>query len=95
MKKLLLFISAACTTFSVFVQDYYPIKQNDIYFFGNLPLKVDSVKVEAQDSVYYLYKQIRRLDQNSNCAYTALGDSWLGDSVRVQPDGSCIFVNKF
>ncbi len=99
MKNLLLFIGAACATFTTSAQDYYPVKVKDIYYYTNdalsdaFPLKIDSVKLEGKDSVYFMYKQIRRLESES-CTYTSLGDSWLGNSIRVKEDGTMLFANR-
>ncbi len=102
MKELLLFISALCTSFSIFAQDYYPIKKNDVYYFSDAnlndvyPILIDSVKAFGQDSVYYMYKQVRWTGKiGSSCDYTNLGDSWLGDSIVVKQDGTCIFLNVY
>ncbi|MBY0427242.1 MAG: hypothetical protein K2Q22_16525, partial [Cytophagales bacterium] len=84
-------------------QNYYPVNRKDIYYFSDssnsavFSLKIDSVKAVGQDSVYYMFKQIRPRKSplpNLSCNYNGQGDSWLGNTIRVKPDGSCILLNR-
>ncbi|MBC7389279.1 MAG: hypothetical protein H7329_08725, partial [Opitutaceae bacterium] len=98
----ILLISLTCILFNIIIQaqDYYPLKAKNVYNFTTnsspyfFPLKIDSVKLVGIDSVYYLFKQIKPAIQNSNCKYTLLGDSWIGETIKIQPNGFITFVNK-
>ncbi|MBY0427243.1 MAG: T9SS type A sorting domain-containing protein [Cytophagales bacterium] len=103
MKNLL--FTVFCLTFVQFTfgQNYYPVNRKDIHYYSDssksvaFALKIDSVKKIGQDSVYYMYKQIRNRTNtgtNFRCEFTSLGDSWFGNTIKISPEGSCVILNK-
>lgn len=99
MNKLLLatLLVAAQT---VFAQHYRPIVPNDVYYFSTgksedlYPIKIDSLQTVGEDSIFYLYKQVRKQYVKEKCAITLQGDSWLGKTVQVSKTGTVQFYNS-
>lgn len=103
MKNLLFTICCFAFVQFSFGQNYYPVNRKDVYYYSDasksvaFALKIDSVKKIGQDSVYYMYKQIRNRTNsgtNFSCQYTSFGDSWFGNNIKISSDGSCVLLNK-
>lgn len=97
MKKLLL-ASLIGSALGAFAQDYQPIKKNEVYYFSNgktedlYPIQVDSAIQDGRDSVFFMYKQLRQINE-TGCGYTSLGDSWLGKYIALYKSGYVRFSN--
>jgi len=55
-----------------------------------LGMRVDSVRIQESDTIYYLLKNLQQVD--FNCFHTE-GPSWMGDRIRIRPDGETSFYN--
>jgi hypothetical protein len=58
---------------------------------GNiLGMRVDSVKNDGNDTVFYLLKNLQQVDYE---CYQLEGPSWMGDRITIKPNGESIFYN--
>lgn len=55
-----------------------------------LGMRVDSVGMEGNDTVFYLLKNLQQMDWN---CYLIDGPSWMGDRVKIHQNGETIFYN--
>ena len=108
MKLSLLFGAAILTVTSIFSQDYQVINsksykifsvpgekyQNESFDFKR-SLKVDSVHLLGEESVFYFSKEIGYLgDENGKC-FTPKGNSFLGKLAKIDQAGNTVFLNFF
>ncbi|MBK6345298.1 MAG: hypothetical protein IPF68_05075 [Bacteroidales bacterium] len=58
---------------------------------GNiLGMRVDSVRNDGNDTVFYLLKNLQQVDYE---CYHLDGPSWMGDRITIKPNGETIFYN--
>lgn len=77
-------------------QNYQTINSSQVNYFGTsnldyiLATRTDSVELDGLDSVFYSYKTYRSINVSEGYA----GASWIGNSVRIKPNGDNIFLNE-
>ncbi len=96
MKRLLLFGLVALWTLPAMGQNFQAIQDNGHRLFdsnhGLRAIRVDSTAFIEGDSVFYLSKTIQPIIDEWYC-YTPYGPSWMGDYIRMSPDGTHLFFN--
>jgi hypothetical protein len=95
MKKLALFLICTAFVCDGSAQNFQAIQDNGyrIYDFGyQRGIDVDSTAAMDGDSLFYLTPSVQLVDQEWYC-YDPYGPSWLGEYVRISPDGRHLFFN--
>lgn len=69
-------------------QNFQTVYSHRELMYGHLGFKIDSVRVAGADTIMHCVRQPR--GSAMDCA-EAFGTSWLGDSIRVMPDGTSLF----
>lgn len=103
MKKVILvisffaLISGIVSTNQAFAQ-YYRILhpgQTTLYqgeYFPVLGMKTDSVSISDGDTLFHLMRNLQQMDV---MCFHLEGPSWMGEKIRVKPDGDAVFYNAF
>jgi len=96
MKKSLLLFFAATFAISAKSQNYQSFRSDRSAMYGTPELidksiKVDSVKMEGTDSVFYLLKDME-VDNQGYC-YSPFGPSFVGEKIIVKNSGWNLFFN--
>ena len=74
--------------FSMYAFDYQTVYSHRIAFFDNKAIRIDSVKFEGNDSIFYPIKSIR--EQNYRC-FTPYGASFLGEKIVIKDNWNYFF----
>ena len=83
---LLALVLGSCAQLSA--QNYQTFYSHRIAFFDAKAIRIDSVKIEENDSVFYPIKAIRR--QNYEC-FTPYGASFLGEKIVIKDNWNYFF----
>ncbi len=98
MKNYFFAFSLIFFTYIANAQSYRTIKSDSIYLFSNnngniIALRVDSIAINAQDTILFNFKTIRQNDSIYDC-FTPSGASWIGKYIIIKPNGINLFFNK-
>lgn len=94
--KMQLLLSALVFSSVSIAQNYQTIQSEQINYYGTdnldyiLATRTDSIQLNGLDSVFYSYKTFRSDSTGSGYA----GASWIGNSVRIKPNGDNVFTNR-
>jgi len=77
--------------FSMYAFDYQTVYSHRIAFFDIKAIRIDSVKFEGNDSVFYPIKSIR--EQDYNC-FTPYGASFLGEKIVIKDNWNYFFNGR-
>jgi hypothetical protein len=98
MKKIQLSILFVFIYFSnVSSQNYQTLNSGRVAFYKGLleevkSIKIDSVKMASEDSVFYPMKVIKKNEIN-NC-FSPIGNSWIGNKVIIKKNLENVFINE-
>jgi hypothetical protein len=92
---LLLLISVLLPATNLSAQNYRVLQpeRTTLYQSENekiLGMRVDSVRIQGSDTIYYLLKNLQGMDYE---CYHIDGPSWMGDKITIKPNGETIFYN--
>ena len=94
MKTIIFFLTLFLlmnSLFSMYAFDYQTIYSHRIAFFDNKAIRIDSVKFEKNDSVFYPIKSIR---ENDYRCFTPYGASFLGEKIVIKDHWNYFFNGK-
>ena len=77
--------------FSMDAFDYQTVYSHRIAFFDHKAIRIDSVKIEGNDSIFYPIKSIR--EQDYGC-YTPYGASFLGEKIVINDQWNYFFNGR-
>ena len=60
------------------------------YFSRAYCMKVDSIKTSGQDTIYFLFKNLQQVGYD---CFHLEGPSWMGDQLKIKPNGENTFYN--
>ena len=94
MKTLKLFLTMLILTISLssmYASDYQTIYSHRIAYFDNKAIRIDSLEVVGNDSVFYPIKSIRENGYYGYYCYTPFGASFLGEKVVIKDNWNYFF----
>ncbi|MBN2668726.1 MAG: T9SS type A sorting domain-containing protein [Bacteroidales bacterium] len=97
MKNLTLMLLLSIPIF-LFSQNYQAVTSNRKALFTDIndvvhTLKMDSVKLDGTDSIFYPFTQIRDVNGYLDC-FNPFMPHWIGQKIRTQTNGNHYFYNK-
>ena len=94
MKTLKLFLTMLILTISLssmYASNYQTVYSHRIAFFDNKAIRIDSLEVVGNDSVFYPIKSIRENGYYGYYCYTPFGASFLGEKVVIKDNWNYFF----